>query len=119
MDIKNFKISRIPLFFLMGVILATGCAPENPAPAASTEPDPPLAQATQVVSPPATHTPEPVLPSITPPGVDEAMLANLAYKLDVIAQTLPDSGGTASLAGGHFEQGYQDAAGGVSVDLLR
>jgi hypothetical protein len=119
MDNQYFKIARILLFFWMAVVFATGCVPGNPAPAASTEPDPPLAQATQVVSPPATHTPEPVLPSVTPPGVDEAMLANLAYKLEVIAQTLPDSGGTAVLADGHFEQGYQDAAGGVSVDLIR
>lgn len=124
MDNKYFKIARIPLFFLMVVILATGCVPDNPvpvnsAPAASAEPDPPLAQATQVVSPPATHTPEPVPPSITPSGVDEAMLANLAYKLEVIAQSLPGSDGRATLAGGHFEQGLPDSAGSVTVDLIR
>ena len=121
MDNKYFKIALIPLFFLMAVILLAGCVPANSAPATSTEPDPPLAQATQVASPPATDTPAPgpAQPSSTPLSFDEARLANLAYRLESIAQALPDSAGNVILADGHFEQKLSDSAAFATVDLIR
>jgi len=121
MDNQYFKIALIPLFFLMAVIFLAGCVPANSAPATSTEPDPTLAQPTQVASPPATDTPAPgpAQPLSTPLSFDEARLANLAYRLELIAQALPDSAGNVTLADGHFEQGLSDSAASVTVDLIR
>ena len=115
---NRYRRSYVVLSFLV-VMLLTACAAL--APSTSAEPTSQSAQPTAAISPPPTDTPiaERLPPTNTSAAFDETRLANLTYRLETLAEVLPDSDGSVPLADGHFEQALADSSGGVTVDLIR
>lgn len=118
-----FRINSFVPFLALSIILAliaTGCAAAGPASNYAAEASLLQVQQTEDKTLTAVYisTPVPTPAPTVPPGLDTEQLGNMTYRMDILAQALPDSEGTVTLSEGHFDQPYPDSAVGVVVDLI-